>query len=70
MIDCLQNCLQKNLNLAFRAVRYAAKNPDVYKHARSRRQYDLSMNLIRQANKKYELVFEGENKIKLVNKII
>jgi hypothetical protein len=66
MIDCLQ----KNLNLAFRAVRYAAKNPDVYKHARSRRQYDLSMNLIRQANKKYALVFEGDDNIRLVNKII
>jgi hypothetical protein len=65
MIDCLQ----KNLNLAFRAVRYAAKNPDVYKVPRSRQQYDLSMNLIRQAHKNYELVFEGED-IKIINKIV
>mgnify|MGYP003120963428 CR=1 FL=1 len=65
----MKRATEEAVEFAMRAIRMAVANPNLYKDKRSRQQYDLSMAVVRQANKHYELVFEGED-IKIINKII
>tara|TARA_Y100000356_G_C11031940_1_gene168953 strand:- start:159 stop:389 length:231 start_codon:yes stop_codon:yes gene_type:complete len=66
----MKKATEQAVEFALKAIRMAVVNPDLYKDKRSRQQYDLSMAVVRQATQKYELVFEGDETIRLINKIV
>ena len=66
----MKNTTEQAVTYAMKAIRMAVSNPDLYKNKRNRHQYDLSMAVVRQATKQYELVFQSDETIKLINKIV
>ena len=67
-IEDILESTERAVEFAFKAIRYAIENPDIYKDPKSRNQYDLSMAVYRQASKNYELVFEDKEQIRLIDR--
>lgn len=67
-IEDILESTERAVEFAFKAIRYAIENPDIYKDPKSKHQYDLSMAVYRQASKNYELVFEDQEQIRLIDR--